>query len=431
MSAPRRSVIGPVSGVGIYFSSNGLVFAALLPWYPLLVERLGLSSWEFGLVVASFAVGAIASSVLPARLIARFGANTVVVGGTVLLGLSAAATAWSTSGWMMALGLFLVGFFDAIVDVAQNVVGIAVQDSLGRVILSSMHALWSLGGLLSGAAATFAASSGMDMRPYLGIVALVAVGLVVIARVLVGEAAAPRPGQDADGRGAAEGGSATDSDSVSGESSGESSIGDDRADSESAEGSRAPRRSKRAVLLTALPLAVVAVCGTAVEDIANNWSAIAAVQFSGIPIAAAGIAFSVVIGSQCLGRFSGDLFVQRFGPGAVARLGGGLIALGGLALVTAVEPIQLLVGLALMGYGSATLVPGALSAAAHIPGAGRAGGVTLVNWIMRIGFLGTSPLVGVIATAGSLRWGLALLIVIGVLTMVFAGRLGAAFTKGR
>lgn len=114
MSAPRRSVIGPVSGVGIYFSSNGLVFAALLPWYPLLVERLGLSSWEFGLVVASFAVGAIASSVLPARLIARFGANTVVVGGTVLLGLSAAATAWSTSGWMMALGLFLVGFFDAI-----------------------------------------------------------------------------------------------------------------------------------------------------------------------------------------------------------------------------------------------------------------------------------------------------------------------------
>ncbi|MCI4010222.1 MFS transporter [Brevibacterium sp. ZH18] len=425
MSARRRSAIGPVSGVGIYFSSNGLVFAALLPWYPLLVERLGLSSWEFGLVVASFAVGAIASSVLPARLIARFGANAVVVGGTVLLGLSAAATAWSTSGWMMALGLFLVGFFDAIVDVAQNVVGIAVQDSLGRVILSSMHALWSLGGLLSGAAATFAASSGMDMRPYLGIVALVAVGLVVIARVLVGEAAAPRAAPDPDGRGAADGGSAPES------VSGESSIGEGRADSESAEGSRAPRRSKRAVLLTVLPLAVLAVCGTAVEDIANNWSAIAAVQFSGIPIAAAGIAFSVVIGSQCLGRFSGDLFVQRFGPGAVARLGGGLIALGGLALVTAVEPIQLLVGLALMGYGSATLVPGALSAAAHIPGAGRAGGVTLVNWIMRIGFLGTSPLVGVIATAGSLRWGLALLIVIGVLTMVFAGRLGAAFTKGR
>lgn len=78
----------------------------------------------------------------------------------------------------------------------------------------------------------------------------------------------------------------------------------------------------------------------------------------------------------------------------------------------------------MMGYGSATLVPGALGAAAHLPGVGRAGGVTLVNWIMRIGFLGTSPLVGVIAGLGNLRWGLSVLIVIGAVTMVFAGRLG-------
>ena len=42
-----------------------------------------------------------------------------------------------------------------------------------------------------------------------------------------------------------------------------------------------------AILLLALPLAVVAICGTAVEDIANNWSAIAAVEFSGVPAASA------------------------------------------------------------------------------------------------------------------------------------------------
>ncbi|MGO2038433.1 MAG: MFS transporter, partial [Brevibacterium sp.] len=138
-------------------------------------------------------------------------------------------------------------------------------------------------------------------------------------------------------------------------------------------------RSKRAILLMALPLAVVAICGTAVEDIANNWSALAAVEFSGVPAAASGIAFSVVIGSQCLGRFSGDFLVQRFGSSRIARLGGGFIALGGIGVVTAIEPVQLLLGLGLMGYGSATLVPGALGAAAHLPGVGRAGGVTLVN----------------------------------------------------
>ncbi|MBR7503329.1 MFS transporter, partial [Mycobacterium tuberculosis] len=76
--------------------------------------------------------------------------------------------------------------------------------------------------------------------------------------------------------------------------------------------------------------------------------------------------------------------------------------------------MQLLVSLAALGYGAATLVPNAITAASRIPGVGGAGGVTLVNWMMRAGFLATSPLVGIIATAASLRWGLGLLVLIGV-----------------
>lgn len=420
MSHRPNSGARPIAGVGLYFGCNGLVFAALLPWYPLLVERLGLNSWEFGLVVASFALGAIVSSVAPAHLISRFGPNTVVVGGTVLLGLSAAVTAWSVNGLMMAACLFFVGFFDAIVDVAQNVVGIGVQESRSRVILSSMHALWSLGGLVSGAAATIAAANGMDMRAHLGVIMVVSIIVIVFARRLIGDAAARSlPG----GPGADDGAEAG-----AGPGAGASASASEAAGASETAGAKRPS-SKRAILLMALPLAVVAICGTAVEDIANNWSAIAAVEFSGVPAATAGIAFSVVIGSQCLGRFSGDFLVQRFGSARIARLGGGFIAVGGIGVVVATEPVLLLVGLGLMGYGSATLVPGALGAAAHIPGVGRAGGVTLVNWIMRIGYLGTSPLVGIIASIGSLRWGLSLLIVIGAVTMLFAGRLGAKPTQ--
>ena len=400
-----------VAGVGINFSSNGLVFAALLPWYPSMVEKLGLSSWEFGLIVGSFALGAIASSVMPATLISRFGANSVIVGSTVLLGASAALTAWSVNGWMMAACLFLVGFFDAIADVAQNVVGIAVQESLSRTILSSMHALWSLGGLLSGAAATFAASVGMDVRAHMGIVAIVAVMLVILARRMVGRLGETRHSEES-------------------ARAGHEVLVDEEADVDEDASNGEPTsagafsRSKRAIVLMALPLAIVAVCGTALEDIANNWAALAAVELGGLSVTSAGIAFSIVIGSQCLGRFSGDLLVQRFGPRRIARLGGVFITLGGVAVVASVEPVMLLLGLAMIGYGSATLVPGALSAASQIPGVGRAAGVTLVNWIMRIGFLATSPLVGVVAAVGGLRWGLSLLILVGLITMIFAGRLG-------
>lgn len=71
------------------------------------------------------------------------------------------------------------------------------------------------------------------------------------------------------------------------------------------------------------------------------------------------------------GRFSGDFLTQKRGRSWVARLGGILITLGGFAIMTAQEPIQLLIGLAAVGYGSATLDPTALGVAAHIPGVAK------------------------------------------------------------
>ncbi|MGC2941096.1 MULTISPECIES: MFS transporter [unclassified Brevibacterium] len=402
-------------GVGLYFTGNGAVFAALLPWYPLLVDRLALSSWQFGLVVACFAVGSLLSSALPAALIARFGAHRVVIGGTVMLGVAASATAWSVNGVMMAVCLLLLGCFDAIVDVAQNVVGISVQERAGRTILSSMHALWSLGGLVSGAAATAAASGGADMRVWMALIGIAAVLITIVGRRLIGGYASPRRVADSDANSETDLESETDSE-ARGLTDSDSSLDGNGRD-------RAAGRSKRAILSAALPLAIVAICGAAVEDIANNWAGLAAVDFADVPTASAGIAFSIVIGSQCLGRFSGDLLVTRFGAGRIARLGGGLIALGGIGVVAAWEPVLLLVAMGALGFGSATLVPGALGAAGRLPGLGRAGGVTLVNWLMRVGYLGTSPLVGVVATGAGLRWGLGILVLVGILTMVFAHRL--------
>ena len=64
----RRSGLRATAGVGIMFATNGSVFAALLPWYPLIAAKLELSAAQFGFTVAAFAVGAIASSALPAPL---------------------------------------------------------------------------------------------------------------------------------------------------------------------------------------------------------------------------------------------------------------------------------------------------------------------------------------------------------------------------
>lgn len=373
------------------FASNGAVFAALLPWYPQIAQRLDLSAVQFGFIVASFAVGAIASSALPASLIARFGPVRVSIGSTLLLALAIAAAPWVGAGWMFAVCLFLAGFFDAIADVAQNVAGIRVQDAAGRSILSSMHAFWSLGAVASGAISTAAAAAGMDMRLLLALVGALGLGLVTTGALM----AAPLSGNPPPAVLAA---------------------------NVEPPAPRSQRWGRVAKL--ALPLVVIAICGTMVEDIANNWAALAGVQLAGLPITIAGLAFTVVIGAQCIGRFTGDLLIQRWGSVRVARIGGALIAAGGVALVFSEgQPVLLFLGLASMGYGSATLVPSVFSAAGKLPGVSEGAGVTIVSWLMRIGFLVTSPIIGGITDAAGLRWGLSVLLVIGVATIVLAGAL--------
>jgi MFS family permease len=385
------------AGVGIAFASNGAILASLLPWYPVLAERLDLGAAHFGLVVACFAVGAIASSALPAPLVARFGPVPVAVVGTALLAGAVASAAWAASGGMLAVALLLAGFLDAIVDVAQNVAGIRVQEAAGRSILSSMHALWSLGGVAGGGASTLAAASGVDVRLHLALAGVAGVALVAGGGRLIGRAARA---------------SVTASASAA-------TTPDPRADDR--------RRGRlRRVLAVSLPLVAVAVCGTMVEDVANNWAALSAVRIGGLPADVAGLAFVAVIGSQCAGRFSGDALIRRSGRAAVARWGGVLIAVGGVLVVTTwPSVVTLLVGLALAGYGSATLVPSAMSAAAEIPGVSAGAGVTLVSWLMRLGFLVTSPVIGGLADAVDLRFGLGLVVVVGAAAALLAGALGA------
>ena len=375
-----------MAGSRLLFASNGALYASLLPWYPTLSDELSLSPSRFGLIVACYAVGSICSSTLPPRLIARWGPVPVSVVGTVVLAVAIAAVAWSPSGAFLALALFVVGVVDAVVDVGQNVAGVRAQDAAGRSVLSSMHAMWSLGGVAAGALATASAAAGVDMRLHLAVTAVLGIAVAVVGGRWIGEQA-PAPAEDT-----------------------------------SPDGPPVPGRW-RTVAALALPLVAVALCGTVVEDVANNWAAVSGVQLAGLDLGVAGVAFTVAIGSQCIGRFTGDPLINRYGSVRVARVGGVLIAAGGVLIATAVGPLPLFLGFALAGYGAATLVPSALGAAARLPGIGQGGGVTVVSWLMRIGFLATSPVVGALADGIGLRWGLGILVASGVIVVAVCGYL--------
>lgn len=355
------------------FFTNGVLFSALLPRYPELKEHFGLSDVQFGLTVVGFAAGAICAAAAAAPLIRRWGATRVTWAGSVALATMMAVAGGSPTVWVFAAALFVAGVLDAVVDAAQNVAGIAVERSYGRSIINSMHAVWSLGAATGGAIG--AVSAALDVP--IGLQMIVngtAWSLVaLIASRLVKAGAALQP------------------------------VVEERP---------VPTRagSRRAWRLLA-PLVLLAICGTLIEDIANNWAVLFMRDETTAPVAVAGLAITVMIGAQFVGRLLGDRMTDRWGRESVARAGGVLIAMGmGVAAVSPTAAVAL-AGFALAGFGSATLVPAAFAAADRVPGLSAGTGVAMLGWLMRLGFLLTSPSVGALSDATDLR--VALVIPVG------------------
>ncbi|WP_245533770.1 MFS transporter [Corynebacterium lubricantis] len=379
--SPRRPI-----GVATMFATNGISISSVLPWYPTFKDNWELSDLVFGLLVTAVALGSLASTTLPAWAERTFGARRVMIVGTVITAFYLVGIGLAPGAWALAVLLLFFGLTDAIIDVSQNVAAVRVQTEMGRSIMSSLHACWSLGAVLGGIGGTAAAVAGVPILVHLSAIAVLQVGLVALAAWLMGD--------------------------VSGQSNTRAP-----ADSQPAEPSS---KITRRVVLLALPAAIVATAGTMVEDIGNNWAALSASTLSSISISAAGSAYIVLFAAQTVGRFAGDLLINRFGRVAVARAGGVCIALGGLAVVLATNPVPLYVGYALAGWGCATLVPSAYAASAMLPGVAQSTGMTVVSWLMRVGFMATSPLIGALAEATSLRVALVILPLAGLAVVLSA-----------
>jgi MFS family permease len=167
-------------------------------------------------------------------------------------------------------------------------------------------------------------------------------------------------------------------------------------------------------------LAVLAIAGAAVEDAGQSWATLYLRENLGAPAALAGFGFIALMGGQVIGRALGDRVVDRYGERTVARCGALLAGVGmGLALAFPTVP-GTIAGFAAAGLGVATVVPAAFHAADNVRGVPPNTGLTLVTWLMRVGFLGAPPLVGAVADATSLRLGLLIVPVAGLLILLAA-----------
>lgn len=372
--------------VGALFLTNGALFANVVPRYPGIKAELALGNAAYGLAVAAFPAGAVLAGLAAAVVIRRLGSARAAVLGTVITAVGTVLVGWAPSPLTFAAALFFAGSADAITDVAQNAHGLRVQRRYGRSIINSFHAIWSIGAVLGGAIAAGAIALEIPRGVHLTITAAVfsTVALLALRWCLPGrdeQAVAEVPGVGAP---------------------------------------RARVRPAPRTIVVLVALVVVATAGTLVEDAGSSW---AAVYLSGLgaPAAVAAYGFVALVGAQFVGRLFGDRLVDRFGQRTVARTGGAVAAAGmGAALLAPTVP-GTIAGFAAAGLGVATLVPAAMHEADELPGLRAGTGVTVVSWLMRLGFLLSPPIVGLVADATSLRAGLLVVPIAGTAAFLLAG----------
>src|SRR5688500_16578042 len=167
---PPPSVARLRAAVTALFVLDGAVFGSWAARVPDVAARVGAGHSTLGIALLCLSLGALVCMRFTGAWCARFGAGPVSAGSAVAVSAAALLPGLVYSVPALCIALFVFGAATGMVNVAANAVGVQVEASVGRPILSGLHAGFSLGGL-GGALVGGAASAILGVGSHLALVA--------------------------------------------------------------------------------------------------------------------------------------------------------------------------------------------------------------------------------------------------------------------
>ena len=366
--------------------------AALGVWtarIPAVKEKLGLSDGRLSVALLAFAAGCIVGMAVLGRLSDRFGSSRVLVPAALLEGVLLIPAGYSDDLPTLSVALFVFGASHGTLNIAMNANAIEVQRAWGRPIMSSFHAIYSIGGFLGAIIGSLFARGGAGVG-----VTFLSVGLGAL--VLAGWAALwVLPGRP------------------------EPAVPD----------AGAPGPARRPALLVFF--GVLVLCTLVGEGAAADWSAVYLRDNLDTTAGTAAYGYAAFSIMMTVGRVFGDRLVRALGPVTLVRVSGALAAAGlGAALLVA-HPVAGIVGFGLLGAGLSTIAPQVFSAAGDLDPARSARALSTVVSIGYLGFLLGPVLIGAAATVVGLPVALWIPVVLAAFVAAGAGAMRVAATPAR
>jgi len=360
---PTRARIA-TSGV---FGLNGFLLGMWIVNIPTIKDRTGVDQADLGLILLVLGAMAWVGMQLAGPAVDRLGSRPVVTAATVALALSLPGPGFATSGPQLVLALGVVGFFNGMIDVAQNAQAVVVEREYRRPIMSAFHAFFSLGGLTASVIGGGMIALDVDVRVTLAVAAVIGVVAGVVLRPSL--IAAPAPVEDAPAKG------------------------------------RAPWTSR--VLLLGL-LAFALLLG---EGVAYDWSTIHLRDSLGSSETVAAFAYGAFSITMTVVRLLADRVVAAWGPAVYVSRAALVGALGLLGAALAPNAAVAIAAWAVFGVGLAGCVPQFFSAAGNVDPAASGTYLARVTSMGYLGLLAGPSVIGLLTHWVSLTTAFALPIV--------------------
>ena len=358
----------------LVFAVNGAMIGTWVAHIPWLQDHLGISKATLGLCLLCMAAGAVVSMPLTGLILDRRPSASVVRWSALVFCLLLPLPLLATGPLILAPILFVFGASNGVMDVAMNAHGVAVQEDLGRPVMSSFHGGWSVGGFVAAGVVAIAAAAGLDPRVES---LIVGVSLLLLSLWITR------------GLGA--------------------------VSSHSSAGSRFALPTRPVILIGGLCFLVMLA-----EGAIGDWSGIYLKHDTGASTAAAAVAFTGFSLGMAVARLGGDFVNTRIGAGKLLRIGTALVAVALAAVLLIGHTVPAVIGFVLCGLGIANAVPLLFSAAGRIdpPGPSLAAVFTLGY----TGFIVGPPVIGALSDQAGLPQTLALLILALVAVSVLGGK---------
>ena len=308
--------------VSLIFAINGMVFGTWASRIPAIVDFHDLSPGSLGLLIFLAGLSAVIAFSIFGRAADRYGAAFITKRATLLLiPLTLIFIAYANSIWMLVFAVIFFGAIHGGDDVAMNAWAAEVEREYTRPVMSSFHAMWSLGAGIGAGLGSLLAFYEVGFKNHFSLISIVIFVLALSAAVVPFESQKNKK--------------EANSPFIS-----------------------IPKGSL-------LPVATITFFASLSEGAVADWSAIFLKSVASLNDGNAALGFTVFSVCMFSMRLLGDRISFILGPATAARYSGLVALTGSIILLVSDSFLLLLFGFGLIGLGIAVIIPLAFSRAGN------------------------------------------------------------------